>query len=239
LFLGCTHTYHAGCVRQLLENKWVGARITFGFMQCPLCKKDMQHPYTKDLMDVFTELLEDVQRKCLVRVKYEGLEEHADIITPGSPYFNDPLGFAMHKFAYYQCFKCQKPYYGGDYACAAAGGGGNFDASELMCGGCSPISSEECPKHGKDFLEFKCRFCCSIAVWFCFGTTHFCEPCHNNNGALCGKTSVDLLQCPCKATGRMGMPEKVEGDCPLDIDHPPHGEEFALGCGICRNAAKF
>ena len=32
----------------------------------------------------------------------------------------------------------------------------------------------------------------------------------------------------------------VEGDeCPLHVKHPPTGEEFALGCGICRNAHTF
>lgn len=61
-----------------------------------------------------------------------------------------------------RCFKCNKPYYGGDYACAAAGGGANFDPSELMCGACSPVASEDCIKHGKDYLEFKCRYCCSV-----------------------------------------------------------------------------
>ena len=50
--------------------------------------------------------------------------------------------FAMHKFAYYQCFKCGKPYYGGDYQCAEAGGGDQFDPSELLCGACSPILSQ-------------------------------------------------------------------------------------------------
>ncbi len=43
--------------------------------------------------------------------------------------------------------------------------GGAFDPTELVCGGCSPWSGDiDCPKHGKDFIEFKCRFCCSVAV---------------------------------------------------------------------------
>jgi E3 ubiquitin-protein ligase MYCBP2 len=32
----------------------------------------------------------------------------------------------------------------------------------------------------------------------------------------------------------------MEGEeCPLHIKHPPTGEEFALGCGVCRNAHTF
>jgi hypothetical protein len=33
--------------------------------------------------------------------------------------------------------------------------------------------------------------------------------------------------------------KKIEGKCPLGIDHPPGGEEFPLGCGVCRNAQTF
>lgn len=33
---------------------------------------------------------------------------------------------------------------------------------------------------------------------------------------------------------------QLEGDeCPLHIKHPATGEEFALGCGVCRNAHTF
>jgi E3 ubiquitin-protein ligase MYCBP2 len=80
----------------------------------------------------------------------------------------------------------------------------------------------KCSKHGVDYIDFKCRFCCSIALWFCFGTTHFCDPCHREAGrnkvtACAGKTV-----------------------CPLG-DHPPNGKEaaneYALGCGLCRSNA--
>ena len=59
----------------------------------------------------------------------------------------------------------QAPYFGGERACRAAGNDVDFDPSELLCGGCAPHSADAvCPKHGTDFVEFKCRFCCSIAV---------------------------------------------------------------------------
>lgn len=33
---------------------------------------------------------------------------------------------------------------------------------------------------------------------------------------------------------------QLEGEeCPLHVLHPPTGEEFALGCGVCRNAHTF
>jgi len=59
------------------------------------------------------------------------------------------------------------------------------------------------------------------------GTTHFCDSCHRNCGRLCSTPKHKLLPCPCKAP-RNGLPKKVD-KCPLNIKHPPHGNEFALG----------
>ncbi len=255
--LKCGHFFHYGCVRRQLAQRWNGPRITFGFSVCTLCRKSVVHPMLADVTDPIEKLRDDVEKKALLRLKYEGLDKHPEITSKGSRWFNDPMGFAMHKFAYYMCFKCQRPYYGGNYECAAAADHG-FDPSELLCGACSPIQAQDCPKHGKDYLEFKCRFCCSVAIWFCFGTlsalpdrtdtvpvllltdstpnalllvilirtgtTHFCEPCHNNNGALCGKPKNELVQCPCKpGSSSSKLPEKLEGSCPLGVDHPPSG----------------
>ena len=45
----------------------------------------------------------------------------------------------------------------------------------------------------------------------------------------------DLPQCPVGPKS-----QQLETDeCPLHVNHPPTGEEFALGCGICRNAHTF
>ena len=39
-------------------------------------------------------------------------------------------------------------------------------------------TQNSCPKHGTEAIEWKCKFCCSVASWFCWGTTHFCDDCH-------------------------------------------------------------
>lgn len=74
-----------------------------------------------------------------------------------------------------------------------------------------------CPKHGIDFLEYKCKFCCSIAVFFCFGTTHFCDTCHDDFQRLTNIPKIKLPKCPAgpKASQLMG------DECPLHIVHPP------------------
>ena len=80
-----------------------------------------------------------------------------------------------------------------------------------------------CEKHGKTQIDWKCMFCCSIAVFHCFGTHYMCDKCHTgyaNDGPA---------------------PKDCHGvNCPLGIAHPPASKNpresnFALGCGICRS----
>lgn len=101
-----------------------------------------------------------------------------------------------------------------------------------MCASCSAVGVEggikSCKTHGVDFIEFKCRFCCNLAQWFCWGTTHFCEDCHKRQckgDYVSKKKPAELPQC----TGGK--------NCKLALaKHPPNGEEFTMGCSICRNA---
>lgn len=132
----------------------------------------------------------------------------------------------MFKMAYYQCHKCKVPYFGGAIDCADAQNAlQDFKVEELVCPKCSAASVgagiKNCQKHGDQYIDFKCKFCCSVALWFCHGNTHYCDPCHR----IAGRNNKH--DCPGK--------NKKEG-CPLKVDHPPSGEEFALGCGLCRSS---
>ncbi|XP_031752945.1 E3 ubiquitin-protein ligase MYCBP2 isoform X19 [Xenopus tropicalis] len=235
--LDCSHVFHMQCCRRVLENRWLGPRITFGFMSCPICKNKINHTVLKDLLDPIKELYEDVRRKALMRLEYEGLHKSDAITTPGVRFYNDPASYAMNRYAYYVCYKCKKAYFGGEARCdAEAGQGDDYDPRELICGACSDVSrAQMCPKHGTDFLEYKCRYCCSVAVFFCFGTTHFCNACHDDFQRMTSLPKEELPHCPAGPKGK-----QLEGtECPLHVVHPPTGEEFALGCGVCRNAHTF
>merc|ERR1712037_1035837 len=128
----------------------MGPRISFGFTNCPICKVRMAHPALNYLLDPVQALHEDVRKKALMRLEYEGLSKCEAVST-------------------------------GEARCDLdAGAGDAFNPEELVCGGCSDVSQAQmCPKHGTDYLEYKCRYCCSVAVFFCFGTTHFCNSCHD------------------------------------------------------------
>ncbi|KAK9891458.1 hypothetical protein WA026_014691 [Henosepilachna vigintioctopunctata] len=233
--LKCGHVFHLHCCKAVLMKKWAGPRITFSFSQCPICKENMEHPTLEELLEPIQKLLKDVKRKALMRLEYEGLHTVDAIVIPGARFYNDASSYAMDRYAYYVCFKCNKAYYGGEARCDAEVGE-NYDPTELVCGACSDVArAQMCPKHGTDFLEYKCRYCCSVAVFFCFGTTHFCNPCHDDFQRVTNLAKSELPNCP---TGPKA--KQLEGDeCPLHIKHPPTGEEFALGCGVCRNAHTF
>jgi E3 ubiquitin-protein ligase MYCBP2 len=128
---------------------------------------------------------DDVIKKALERAKHEGLDKEARLNIPGDPYYQNLQKWAMYKCAYYQCFKCKTAYFGGMKDCIQAQQEGQvYKPEELVCSKCSAdalgahAGITNCKKHGTDYIEFKCKFCCSIAQWFCWGNTHFCEPCH-------------------------------------------------------------
>ena len=56
----------------------------------------------------------------LDRLKFEECLKDEKLTDPGSPYYNKPSEYAMAIYAYFLCFKCKKPYFGGRKNCADA-----------------------------------------------------------------------------------------------------------------------
>jgi E3 ubiquitin-protein ligase MYCBP2 len=71
----------------------------------------MIHPTLDELLSPIRELFKDVKRKALMRLEYEGLHTVEAIVTPGARFFNDPASYAMDRYAYYVCYKCNKVEY--------------------------------------------------------------------------------------------------------------------------------
>ncbi|VIO97478.1 B-box zinc finger family protein [Brugia malayi] len=234
--LACHHIFHYRCVRTVLEKRWNGPRIVFRFMQCPLCKEQIDHPSVADLLLPLKDLYNEVLSKARLRLEYDGFLQSPATISESSELHMNLDEYAMERYMYVLCFKCGKAYFGGESRCQQELDNSQYNPEELICGGCSDVvGAQVCGRHGIDFLEFKCRFCCSVAVYFCFGTTHFCTACHDDFQRLVCLPKKLLPKCP------VG-PKCVQLDgseCPLRVKHPPTGEEFPLGCGICRNINTF
>ena len=230
VFLECSHIFHYECLSETLKNRWPGPRITFKFARCPACNSwinALYSPSIQALIAPVVSLYQEIRDKALKRLKYEGLENHPKLSQIDSQYYKKEEDYALNTFSYYQCFNCKNTYFGGKRDCEQNNDAAKYDPKDLVCPSCSAQGKEgaDCPKHGKDYIEFKCKFCCGIAAWFCWGTTHFCDQCHtrqNNGDYLSKKNRSELPVCP-------------GASCPLKVQHPPNGEEFALGCSFCRN----
>ena len=264
--LDCGHVFHYECVQQRFERRWEGA-IQFGFCECPLCLIPFTNnaiitPHLTAISQLKTDLLLRVQNQLKVEQMW----------PPPIPLDDTPLlRYALSKFNYYLCSRCNSPYYGGKRVCdqrlnlPQLGNSNhvNFDhinnhdhindndhfinqlnhnnnninnnnddnnmnndnneerKQEYICLGC-----KGCSKHGAENMRYKCRFCCSVASWYCFGHTHFCEDCHNRPWDIVSGNNNQYIKLPLsQCNGRL--------TCPLGIDHPPNGEEFPLGCVMC------
>ena len=75
----------------VLEKRWTGPRIAFGFRNCPICKSEIIHHSLKKLLDPIESLYEDVKKKALMRLEYEGLSKCEAVATKGARFFNDPV----------------------------------------------------------------------------------------------------------------------------------------------------
>lgn len=215
--LYCGHMYHFDCIKTRIEGQWTGALINFEFLLCPLCKQMVIHPDLDKLIKPSKDLHSIVRDKALERFKYMKLDDAEEIKDKSSVYYNNPEKYAMARFCYYQCYKCKQPYFGGMKECNAEQRVQDFNHKDLICGSCSSQGGKgDCLKHGSTYVEYKCRFCCNVACWFCWGTTHFCNDCHNIAAQISKKPKSELPQCTC------------------NVKHPPNGEEFCLGCSVCR-----
>ena len=86
-----------------------------------------------------------------------------------------------------------------------------------------------CKRHGADFIDYKCRFCCKIALYVCFNGTHLCESCHLKACRTTLNFHRDAKYIKCSSS---------TGKCPLGIeDHALawKNPRFALGCSLCRS----
>jgi len=172
IILGCKHIFHVECIKKRVFGHWPSPRITWDFLNCSACKQQID--IQEDHRELHTELKKLLEMKtkvyamCVERAKYEAIDKSPRLKDPNDCYYNDLQAWSLYKLAYYQCFKCKVPYFGGMKDCIAAQAASQeFKPEELVCAKCSSLAlglgDTNCKKHGTDFIEFKCKFCCSIS----------------------------------------------------------------------------
>jgi hypothetical protein len=156
-------------------------------------------------------------------------------------YFGKPQEFANHRCAFYLCHGCDKPYFGGLIDCEQEMNAleqAERKKEDLLCQDCLVkelgVGERSCAEHGTRFIDWKCMFCCSLAVFHCFGIAYMCNECHNIMNMSLPRRCPRTIDCH-------GV------DCPLGIPHPPaatnldfkQGGAFPLGCSLCRTADNY
>jgi IBR domain, a half RING-finger domain/C2 domain len=211
ILLKCKHMFHEECVRnRIIAGS--GRRITFGHVSCPLCRVWIDHPAVDDVVQPYKHVYERLKVEIKTRAERDNLVNDKRCTDPSSEFFGDPIGLGFEMYTFYNCFHCKALYFGGLHECDAADNDEKqAHDSEYLCMQCSSINTKCCskPEHAEDIV-WKCRFCCEPAVWFCFGTTHFCEYCHSHNPfQRADGTASDLEQralCPSANGGVCKMP---------------------------------
>ncbi len=88
--LTCGHIFHVDCLHQIIQKRWPGPRIVFGFLDCPDCKQRYDAPNNSLIQNELNEarkIEEEVKKKALERSKFEGLDKDPKLAA--EPYHGD------------------------------------------------------------------------------------------------------------------------------------------------------
>lgn len=216
--LGCGHVFHTDCVISRLVCKWGAGAINLSYASCPLCSNPLQWSGQNNDITQALRMAERLRSDLVLRAQV--LIDSKIVAVPDDVPASEAAAHALTKVNFYTCFQCKSAYYGGKVECGVPPL--EVAASEYICGGCIG-----CKKHGDRDLIYKCKFCCSIATFFCFGNTHFCEPCHDRWTTMVDRNNYAML------ADEAALKGCCKETCPLGIEHPPNGEEHLIGCRLC------
>ena len=180
--IGCGHIFHIRCLLRKIKRRWGGPRINMLYKECPSWKQDIvadHHPEIKEIITEALDLEKKIKQKAEERGRYEGLikEDQKEVD-------DHTVNDLIKKMSFYQCYTCRNPYFGGMQECGDnVDDNDNFNEKELVWGSwvAAKLGGQtHCETHGNDYIEYKCRYWCNYARWFCHGDTHYCEPCHSS-----------------------------------------------------------
>eukprot|EP00347_Sterkiella_histriomuscorum_P002117 403369410 len=115
--LKCKHLFHEECLYKILQNKWSGNRINFGFMNCPICSQLIESENSVKIQSFISELyeirgqVENVAHNTALREEIYTADEY--LVKYKDPSFYQQLEYAMLKMAMYQCYQCEAYFCGG------------------------------------------------------------------------------------------------------------------------------
>lgn len=263
--LGCGHVWHLECIRQQLQHAQPtpAQRLLFSGCRCAKCGVFCDHEALHDLTrttDVFRSQVDDLIAEQL-QIDFPDVWRHASAASCTNRHENidddnnsknnrsSALEALMEegrrKYAFYLCGHCHQPYFGGTVECAEQDHREQTSSEDRLCPGCSTASHRQCrdPTDHRSSLVWKCRYCCSIATFVCYGTVHFCSACHSRstkrtreqprNHNAGGPPKLEAIPCP---GGEACTHPKLRGQT-----HHQNGDDVSCEqvyhCAVCQEMA--
>jgi E3 ubiquitin-protein ligase MYCBP2 len=205
----CGHDFHYLClINRLTEGeKLLGKKLNFNFIKCSICDLVIECPSIPNIQ-------KKIDKNKQLYLKVSQMIEQRIIYQKKDPKKASLLLFLI-------CNKCGKPYYAGENNGNNNNNSNEENQQDCLCGKDSfaydAKGSTFCKIHGFDYIEYKCKFCCKIASRFC-SQKHFCEECYANKNY---ENNCEIKKCD-------------RNICEFSGIHAPNGEEYCLGCFICR-----
>lgn len=233
--LGCGHLWHLECIKQQLKQASPnpGKRLLFSGCRCAKCGVFCESSALKSVTRLTSELRAAVDALIVEQLEVDGITENPDAHAGTSAFQGDLLAYGRMVYAFYQCGVCSRPYFGGTVACADADDE-LLPVAARVCPSCTPASSAACahPTH-VGFHEWKCRYCCNVASFVCYGTTHLCESCHKRNDAHIRTGADHSTLPPILCPGRPACELSMRTTQDRHENGVSHNCEQVLRCTLC------
>ena len=216
VILSCNHYIHYYCILNKLNagKNLYGKKLNFDCIKCPVCDTMFKCPSIPHIQNEINKKL-----KLYLRVR-DMIEQRLSLKKFNSN--RDPFDL----FIFYICFRCGNPYFAGINKDDNNEKDENKfigNKEDCLCGKDSFLYDAKgeslCKKHGYEYMEYKCKFCCNIASRFC-SLTHYCEECYKNKNVM-NDQLCQIKTCNKDLCEFCGM-------------HAPNGTEYCLGCFFCR-----
>lgn len=201
--LSCGHVWHLHCVREQLRLAApdVSRPLIFTGYRCAKCSAYCDHPLLNDVIRPISHLRHQVDRMILQQARVDGVRPTASHNSPDNQATADEdhcdaalLRAAAPLYAFYLCSLCRQPYFGGSIACAETVPA--LASDDRVCSRCSPRTASVCTQsEHAPFYIWKCRFCCQPSRYVCYGSTHLCERCHDEDDAQHGGLTITPKPC--------------------------------------------
>jgi hypothetical protein len=230
LVLTCSHCFCKPCLTQQVDSRWPGPRVTFGYLNCGLCRESLAHMELDALLTEHIALKQKAVDIAEHKFRDDGLVDKLCSELGRTATSKEIRARAEAEMAIYMCADCNEVYCGGRVECAQDE---QLVPEKLKCHECQWASlagpnDRRCMVHGHRYAMFKCDSCCDIAVWNC-EYHHYCERCHAE--------ACEPKKYPCPGPDL----------CPLGMPHPrnlgadlneaeaadDHHQPFVIGCAAC------